>query len=165
MKKDPPGGTRRVKRLPKKAVVTNQVISLFSRRKPATKKSALLTEPEPPKPVNAFSRDQPPITRARAWEGWSRVNDDEASELNHELARLFNEAVRQIDQGDRDQVNWYWRCQGELFSLLDTIYLLQVEPSTTPEEAKYISSAVRKHFTRAMSRWIIHQRELRALWV
>ena len=116
--------------------------------------------------MNAFSRDQPPITRARAWENWNRNEIEcslEASELNHELAKVFNDLIKTIHQSNRDELNWYLRCYDELFGLLDTIFLLMIEPGTTLQEAKHIATATRRHFNRAVDRWHIHQRELRAL--
>ena len=128
------------------------------------------SQPENPtliEPVEAAlePQEQPPITRARCWEDYDRKavscdRDELASELNHELAGEENRAIKWIDQSDPDQLDWYLDCHGELFNVLDVVFLLMKEMDVTDTEARAIASATRKHVRRAMGRWRLHQLEL-----
>ena len=107
----------------------------------------------------------PPITRGRCWEDYDRkaiscARDELAGDLNHELAREVNQAIKWVDQSDPDQLDWYLDCHAEIFSLLDTVYLLMREMDITDREARCIASATRKHVARAMARWRTHQIEI-----
>ncbi len=102
--------------------------------------------------------EQSPICRSRAWEDYDRkaIESDRetlAFDLNHDLAKAFSEAIKYVDQGDRDQVDRYLRCHDDLFALLDTIYLLMREMDVSVTEARAIASAVRKHYRRCVDRW------------
>jgi hypothetical protein len=125
----------------------------------------------------AYEPTAPKVTRGRAWEDYSRREIDLDAEqlaktLNHELAKTFNDAFKEVSDldwmGDPKQDAWYWCCHGELFELLDTVLLMMVEMDVTGDEATAIASATRKHFHRAVARWRVHHLELRdarlALW-
>jgi hypothetical protein len=122
------------------------------------------TENDPIEP-SPEPQGQPPITRARCWEDYdtkavSCDRDALASDLNHDLAKDINQAIKLIDQSDPDQLDWYLDCHAEIFNVLDVIYLLTKEMDVTDREAKAIASATRKHVRRAMARWRTHQIEL-----
>lgn len=80
-------------------------------------------------------------------------NTDLASEVNHELARLINDACRELDPDDRDQLQLYWKVHDELFAILDTVYLLMVDEGVTMAQGKVIAAALRIHIRACMARW------------
>ncbi len=81
-------------------------------------------------------------------------NDDNelAFELNSELAKRLNDAIRLVDQSDPAQLHLYLAARFELFDFLDGIFLLMRDPDVTGAEVRAIASTTRKHFANALAR-------------
>jgi hypothetical protein len=166
-----PGGLDRLKRLGTKHPEPSKFPAQKPIQKPQKPAQNPAKKPVPPSISRPpYEPTAPRITRGREWEDYDRRERDSdaellASELNHELAKAFNDAWKEVESLEwlgsiRMFSDWYWCCHAELFELLDTVFLLMNEMGVTSDEAQAVAGATRKHFGRAMERWRTHHLEL-----